>query len=73
LTAAARARFFQGFLDQVDPDRALGEEERMRRAEHALRSHMTLLALKSSKARAARKAAENTTTNIEHVVGGGAA
>jgi hypothetical protein len=57
LTAAARSRFLASFIDKVDPDRALSEPERLKRAEHALRQHMTRLALKSAKARAARKAA----------------
>lgn len=50
-TTAARARFLLKFLDEVDPDRVLPGAERLRRAEHALRAHMTRLALKSAKAR----------------------
>jgi hypothetical protein len=37
------------FEDQVDPERALPEDERNRRAEHALKAHMASLALKRSK------------------------
>jgi len=55
LTANARAKFLATFVDRVDPDRVLPEAERLKRAEHALRQHMTELALRSAKAR--RKAA----------------
>jgi hypothetical protein len=55
LTANARAKFLAKFIDEVDPDRVLPEPERLKRAEHALRAHMTRLALRSAKAR--RKAA----------------
>lgn len=51
----ARAGFDRRFLDQVDPNRVLPEAERQRRAESAMRAYMARLALKSSKARAARK------------------
>jgi hypothetical protein len=51
LTAAARAKFLERFLDEVDKDRQLPEAERLRRAEHALRAHMTRLAMRSAKAR----------------------
>lgn len=49
--AGLRARFER----EVDPDGALPEPERQRRAESAYRAHMQRLALASSKARAARK------------------
>jgi hypothetical protein len=55
LTAAARAKWFERFVDQVDPDRTLPEPERFRRAEHARDSYMAALALKSAKARRRRK------------------
>jgi len=51
LTAAARSKFLERFINEVDPERALSEAERLKRAEHALRAHMTRLALKSAKAR----------------------
>jgi hypothetical protein len=51
ITSAARARFLRRFEDQVDPDRLLDETERQRRAHLALRAHMSLLALKSARAR----------------------
>jgi hypothetical protein len=52
LTANARAAFQKRFLDQVDEaSPGLPEDERLRRAEHLLRAHMTRLAFKSSKAR----------------------
>jgi len=57
LTANARAKFLASFLDQVDAATpGLPESERLRRAEHLFRAHMARLALKSAKARAARKA-----------------
>jgi hypothetical protein len=56
LTANGRARFLQKFIDEVDPRRELTEAERLRRAEHALRSYMAKLALRSARARSARKA-----------------
>lgn len=51
LTANGRAKFLSRFIDEVDPDRVLPGDERLRRAEHALRSHMTKLALRSVRAR----------------------
>ena len=55
LTANARKTFLQRFEDEVDPDRELPEDERIRRAESARRAYFTRLALKSAQAR--RKAA----------------
>jgi hypothetical protein len=52
--ARASAAFRAKFLDEVDPDRKLPEEERQRRAESAFRAHMTRLALRSAKARRKR-------------------
>jgi hypothetical protein len=57
LTANARAKFLARFIDEVDPDRVLPEPERLKRAEHALRAHMTRLALRSAKARRAKAGA----------------
>lgn len=57
LTTNARAAFHGRFLKQVDEaSPGLQEEERLRRAEHLLRAHMARLALRSARARAARKA-----------------
>jgi hypothetical protein len=56
ITRAARAAFLDKWIDEVDPDRQLPEGERDRRAEAALKAHMTRLALKSAQARRARKA-----------------
>lgn len=55
LTKAARAKFLDRFVDEVDPDRALPEAERQRRAEYAKKAYMTSLARKSAAARANRK------------------
>ena len=51
-TAKARATFLAKFLDEVDPDRTLPEEERLRRAEHARKAYFARLALRSARARA---------------------
>jgi hypothetical protein len=50
-TRAARDKFDQRFLDEVDPDRVLPEPERLRRADHARKAYFTGLALKSARAR----------------------
>jgi hypothetical protein len=50
-TAKARKGFMRRFEDQVDPDRKLPPSERAKRAEHALKAHMTRLALASARAR----------------------
>jgi hypothetical protein len=56
LTANARAKFDQRFVDEVDPDRVLPEAERARRADHARKAYFAKLSYKSAKARAGRKA-----------------
>jgi hypothetical protein len=56
ITAPARAAFLDRFEREVDPDGLLPAAERARRAEHARKAYFTRLALKSAKARAARKA-----------------
>lgn len=50
-TQAARDGFIRRFEDEVDPERILSEQERQKRAERALKAHMTRLALKSARAR----------------------
>lgn len=57
ITASARQAFLDRFERQVDPDGVLPEAERVRRAGHARKAYFTGLALKSAKARAARKGA----------------
>jgi hypothetical protein len=54
LTAGAREAFEKRFLDEVDPDRSLAEDERNRRAQHARSAYFSRLALASAKARARR-------------------
>jgi hypothetical protein len=54
-TATARRAFMDRFDREVDPDGTLDPAERARRAEHARKAYFAQLALKSSKARAARK------------------
>ncbi len=48
-TAAGRAAFLAKFEREVDPDRTLPEDERKRRAEQALKAHMSRLALERSR------------------------
>lgn len=54
--ATVRKGWRRRFEEQVDPDRQLSEAERTRRAEAAMKAHMAGLALKSSRARAKRRA-----------------
>jgi len=54
VTANARRAFVERFERQVDPDGVLPATERQRRAEHAMRAHMTRLALRSARARRTR-------------------
>lgn len=51
ITAPARKAFLERFEHEVDPERRLHPEERGRRAEHALRAHMSRLALRSARTR----------------------
>jgi hypothetical protein len=55
-TRPAREAFMDRFRRQVDPDMVLSEAEREKRALAARKSHMTMLALKSSIKRSSRKA-----------------
>jgi len=50
-TRAARAAFNQRFIDQVDPDGTLSQDERIRRALAARRAYFAALALRSAIAR----------------------
>lgn len=56
-TSAGNQKFFERFVDQVDPERKLPEKERLQRADAAFKSYMAGLALKSAKARRKRKEA----------------
>jgi hypothetical protein len=58
-TATARKAFMDRFEREVDPDGTLDPAERARRATHARKAYFARLALKSSKARAARKQGGN--------------
>ncbi len=57
-TEKAREAALRRFENEVDPDGVLEPAERERRAGYARKAHMLGLALKSSKARRARKAAK---------------
>jgi hypothetical protein len=67
-TASARAKFNQRFINEVDPDRVLPEDERNRRAEHARKRYFTELALRSSTARARAKALSSEAEAAENEV-----
>lgn len=54
LTRAARAGLLARFEREVDPDRLLPLDERLRRVEAARRAHMARLALFSARKRAKR-------------------
>jgi hypothetical protein len=54
ITAAARQKFLSRFELEVDPEGALSEPERLRRAEHARKAYFARLALKSALARRSR-------------------
>ena len=66
-TVKARGAFLTRFEREVDPEGVLNPEERARRAEHALRAHMTRLRLADAKARRIKrdKATASTTRPIE--------
>jgi len=51
-TTAATAAFLSRFERQVDPEGRLDPTERARRAQHALKAHMSRLALASVRRRA---------------------
>ena len=52
LTERAREQFHAKFIDEVDPNRLLPEDERLRRADHAMKAHLARIALKSARSRA---------------------
>jgi hypothetical protein len=56
--ARVRVGYDLKWINQVDPDRVLPEAERNRRARAAMRAHMQLMALRSAKVRAAKRAAQ---------------
>jgi hypothetical protein len=58
-TAPARAAFLARFEREVDPAGLLEPRERARRAEHARKAYFGALALRSAKARRARKSVGN--------------
>jgi hypothetical protein len=53
-TRHARERFLARFVDEVDPDRSLPEDERLRRATSARKAYFARLALASARVRRAR-------------------
>jgi hypothetical protein len=54
VSAPARAARLNGYLDRVDPDRQLPEDERAARAHALLRADMTKLAVRSAQSRRRR-------------------
>ena len=69
-TRPARAAFLARFEDEVDPNHALPETERQRRAIAARKAWMARLAYRSSKVRSARRLATPRTTGRDAVLGG---
>src|SRR2546423_13342803 len=59
LTAAARSGFLERFEREVDPDGLLGDTERARRAQAALRAYMARLAFRSATSRRNKGGAES--------------
>jgi hypothetical protein len=59
-TAPARRAALARFENEVDPEGRLSASERARRAEHALRAHMTRLALRSAQVRRRRTSERRT-------------
>jgi hypothetical protein len=57
VTAKARAAFEDRFVRQVDPDKALPEAERQRRAECARKAYYIALSAKAARARRLKKTA----------------
>jgi len=54
ITAPARRKFMERFVNEVDPDRVLPERERARRAECAKKAYFTSLSLESARERRKR-------------------
>jgi hypothetical protein len=69
LTAAARARFLQRFLDEVDPDSQLPAAERDRRAQYARKRYFAELARKSAIARRKTQSTQAVVTATEREAG----
>ena len=63
VTAAANAATWKRYLDQVDPERALEESERVRRANAAFRADQARKSYLALKARQARRVAAKEGTN----------
>lgn len=57
-TEAARAAQWQKYLDKVDPDGMLPDDERERRAQHARKADMLRLSLKAAQVRRKRREAQ---------------
>jgi hypothetical protein len=62
-TAAARAALEQRFVDEVDPDRVLPEEERDRLVAEARRAHYVAVAAKRLATQARKRAEEQEQDN----------
>lgn len=52
-TAPGRSAAFQKLLDEVDPERTLPEDERLKRARNAQKAHLERVRLAASRARVA--------------------
>lgn len=58
-TAAARSKFLERFVDEVDPDRIQPEKERHRRASYARKAYFANLAFLSAKKRSKKSRGEH--------------
>lgn len=70
VSAPARAAFMDSFVQQVDPDRRLPEDEREKRAAAARKAYFTKLAAKSAKKRrenASRLAAKSEADTLRQL------
>lgn len=72
VSAPARAAFDQKFVDQVDPDRTLPEDERGRRVHAARRAYFLTLAAKSADARRRRAEVAELRRLADELEGGAA-
>ncbi|MFN8149409.1 MAG: hypothetical protein U0R76_18305 [Candidatus Nanopelagicales bacterium] len=72
VSAPARAAFDERFVDQVDPDRTLPEDERAKRVSAARRAYFLGLAAKSADKRRRRAEAERLRALADELEGGAA-
>jgi hypothetical protein len=72
VSAPARAAFDEKFIDQVDPDRTLPEDERAKRVRAARQAYFLTLAAKSVDSRKKRSAAAELRALADEIESGAA-